>query len=1034
MAGSMDRTATPLRGDDTPGPVGPASPPDVEADQELRLAVVLYGGVSLAVYIHGVTRELYHLVRATAPADPGAVPGPALLGDGDLRGSEVVYRRIGRLLGPGTGIPAAAADPGPGAPIRTRFVVDVLSGTSAGGINAVLLAKALAGGLDYTTVARRWLELGDLAGLLNDREGARGLPRRLRPRRRPASLLDGRRMYHFLLKALREMPPGPGTTPGDPRSPYLDELDLYVTATDLRGLPLPLRLSDGDVLERRHRAVFRFIYAGARTTGDERNDFTAAFDPFLAFAARCTSAFPVAFEPATLADADDVVPARGSGLSAESVSADPRWEPFTRDYLCSGAMDGAPFARRAFGDGGCLDNKPFGPVVETLARRHADVPVRRKLVFVEPSPDPAPEGPESAERPDAAENLVAALLTLPRTETIREDIEAIGRRNRLIGRTRKILGRIQKDVRRDIRDDGPAHEGMDALDPGSADAWVDRDLDDMIARRGVSYGAYHWFRVSRLTDEFATLVCRLSGIEAETARWEAVRERIRSWRDTRYADRTGDPRSRPTQNRFLLDFDLGFRLRRLDFLRGKLDALFPLEGPEREILTCAGVDAWPSEAEKEAFRGELRALKARVNRVHDGLRAAGRRLRARGADNDLLRPARALALSMEDPGPVPSGPAPGEAGRLALETFAGMVRDRLATAFREASAAMRDLLGPRGPEGPGAGLVDALRHYYNHFDSYDMITLPYLFGTDLGETAPVDTLRVSPVDATGVVDERLSRVAKLKGLGLMHFGAFLDPYWRKSDLLWGRLDGAERLVTALVPPSGEREALVREAQAAILREELAAFDPGEQAEFRQFCLGAAAVAGPDRLAAVEALFGRALPGPPPPGPTETIRPDPEKTLRSAARAALVTGKMLSGLARKYETGNRAAEGFTRAARFFWGFVEVSAPGTLPRLIFRHWLKVLYLSAFLVYAAGLLLGVPGASRVGLACLGATAAAHFAAFLLGRFMRCRGRPLRVWLLRLVRLALAILAGLGVVKLVEWAVQGHAWLAGWLGRIAP
>jgi hypothetical protein len=38
--------------------------------QEIRFAVVLYGGVSLAVYINGVARELFSLVRATAPEVP----------------------------------------------------------------------------------------------------------------------------------------------------------------------------------------------------------------------------------------------------------------------------------------------------------------------------------------------------------------------------------------------------------------------------------------------------------------------------------------------------------------------------------------------------------------------------------------------------------------------------------------------------------------------------------------------------------------------------------------------------------------------------------------------------------------------------------------------------------------------------------------------------------------------------------------------------------------------------------------------------
>ncbi|HWO08399.1 MAG TPA: hypothetical protein VNN80_02935, partial [Polyangiaceae bacterium] len=38
-----------------------------ECQQEIRLAVVMYGGVSLCIYINGVAQELLQLVRATAP-------------------------------------------------------------------------------------------------------------------------------------------------------------------------------------------------------------------------------------------------------------------------------------------------------------------------------------------------------------------------------------------------------------------------------------------------------------------------------------------------------------------------------------------------------------------------------------------------------------------------------------------------------------------------------------------------------------------------------------------------------------------------------------------------------------------------------------------------------------------------------------------------------------------------------------------------------------------------------------------------------
>ena len=49
--------------------------------KELRLALVCYGGSSLAIYMHGVTKELHRLVKASAglesPAGGAATPHPS---------------------------------------------------------------------------------------------------------------------------------------------------------------------------------------------------------------------------------------------------------------------------------------------------------------------------------------------------------------------------------------------------------------------------------------------------------------------------------------------------------------------------------------------------------------------------------------------------------------------------------------------------------------------------------------------------------------------------------------------------------------------------------------------------------------------------------------------------------------------------------------------------------------------------------------------------------------------------------------------
>src|SRR5919108_442310 len=104
----------------------PVETPRKDETRELRLALVCYGGVSLAIWMHGVTKELQKLVEASeAYDDParGRPPG----------GTEAVYYDM---------LEALERDSKWG--IRTRVVVDIVAGTSAGGINGIVLAKALA--------------------------------------------------------------------------------------------------------------------------------------------------------------------------------------------------------------------------------------------------------------------------------------------------------------------------------------------------------------------------------------------------------------------------------------------------------------------------------------------------------------------------------------------------------------------------------------------------------------------------------------------------------------------------------------------------------------------------------------------------------------------------------------------------------------------------------------------------------------------------------------------------------------------------
>jgi len=129
-----------------------------------------------------------------------------------------------------------------------------------------------------------------------------------------------------------------------------------------------------------------------------------------------------------------------------------------------------------------------------------------------------------------------------------------------------------------------------------------------------------------------------------------------------------------------------------------------------------------------------------------------------------------------------------------------------------------------------AGAGRLVWEYYNNYDRYDFISFPIIYGTGVGEELDtVEVFRVSPEDADHLEGGRLG-VDKLTGTALGHFGAFLQRNWRQNDILWGRLDGAEHIISALLPsdeaPDGTRAALIEEAQRHILEDEISLWEIG----------------------------------------------------------------------------------------------------------------------------------------------------------------------------------------------------------------
>ncbi|MFN9030240.1 MAG: patatin-like protein [Betaproteobacteria bacterium] len=834
----------------------------ISPHREVRLAVVMYGGVSLAIYINGVTQQLFQLSLATATdeKDPAAPDKPPLVADDKLPGAAATYRLLARLRSlPAKQLEAIEAEQAAlgtdgdpqqrleklanGLPdgIFIKFAIDTLSGTSAGGINAVYLGKALACNADPSALKDLWINEADILTLINDKHGRKAEETPSPPK----SLLNGNLMYVKLLDALQRV----GKT-GDTgkASGHVAELDVTLTTTDVYGVPVKLELSEGFTTERRLKDAFAFRY---RNYGTVSNQFVPDNDALMAFAARCTSAFPFAFEPAQI-DAVGAIGKRLKGELAGRVPANRDAWPDAMALATSRRAQGRTTQDTqacAFTDGGYLDNKPFSYAVETMVSRVADCPVERKLIYVEPSPEVVHDIDRSP--PNAIENAFLA-LSLARHETIREDLERVVARNRLVERTNRLLSFVDDDLSRAF-----------AKGATTTSEFIEGGLRRFLEEFGPSYGGYHRLKVGVLTDQIASWIASAAGFDPTSDEDRAVRVLLAAWRNKHYDIKTGQGKEDETS--LLYTFDLEYRIRRLRYVLGRLadiqqavrdgesDRLWAL----LQKLQAPAADAtWP--ADTTALSTSLAQLRTQLHGALIPLLRARRILMERGRPEP-ENPLRKLFL-VKEVGPrlvkllkqLIDKPTPAEReaqakkalddpslgaimGQIAQEVADFIKTERESARAQATKAFVDDSTAPK-PNDPVSAWSLALnklcRRFYDYYHHYDFLSFPLTYSTDAGgELATVDIVRISPADAQTLVKPGEGR-RKLAGTDLMNFSAFFQDNWRRNDLLWGQLDGAERLITAVLPASAPtlRALLVRDAQQRILAEHYAQLKPDRLAQ------------------------------------------------------------------------------------------------------------------------------------------------------------------------------------------------------------
>ncbi|MEH3047694.1 patatin-like protein [Sphingomonas adhaesiva] len=741
-------------------------------ERELRLALVCYGGISLAVYMHGITKEVWHLARASRAMHDGAECVGA---------SARVYRDLLEEIETHSRW-------------RLRILPDIVAGASAGGINGVFLAQAIASGQSLDPLTDLWLEGADVERLI-DRDAAPAtrfskvwaLPLAWMAAGRSAEQLDSldddtrdevkAKLSHFIRSRWFEPPfSGRGFTAmlldafdamaAAPRGPRLlpdgQPLDLFVTVTDFGGHPERLQLhSPPEVMETEHRLVVPFSDHGHMVE-------TLAAPAELAFAARATSSFPGAFPPFTVGELDGVLRERRRG-----------W-PGRRAFLSR--VLPRHFAARAADkavliDGSVLANAPFRPAIDALNERPARRQIDRRFVYVDPSPGHKfGIGGHVDGVPGFFQTILGAISELPRQQPIRDNLEALAGRSRRIERMAAIIEAVRAQVEGEIEGLFGRTLFLDRPTPARLVAWRRRAQEAAADRAGYSYAGYGQLKAAGVA-EFVTALLQAIGGEPGGQRGNRIRQRI----DAALAARGLGPDAvfsggaSAAMIDFLRTFDLPFRVRRLRLLARRL-----------------------SDVEGDADEATLAPLRDAIYDSLDGYL-------------DVRQPRRHAALHRDVRG---------------LRDDAGALLDSLGAALDlpALDAATDERMAAALAELPREIRRPMLLNYLG-FPYFDVATMPLLQGEGVDEYDPIKVDRVSPDDARSIREGGAE--ATLKGIQFNSFGAFFSRAYRENDYLWGRLHGAERMIDITVSalPAGARlragriAAVKRAAFLAILDEE-----------------------------------------------------------------------------------------------------------------------------------------------------------------------------------------------------------------------
>ena len=813
---------------------------------EIRLALVLNGGISLAVWMGGVAHELDLLRRASRSDGEDSV---AELDRPAFR----IWQKLARDK-------------------NKRVLIDVIAGTSAGGLNGMLLATAIGRGAAQLDLRDTWKKAAALENLLSFEASG--------------SLMRGDAIVNTLTDVISKM--GENLRRAEP-------VTLFLTATALDGGPQEYVDGYGSRFDvRDHRRIYRFrhdenyrVYRPnqhGKWSLEEapRLDFTGVITESSALvqAGRATASFPVAFSPVN----ED--PMRGNRIRQKEIPSS------------------------CVLDGGILNNEPFQPVLDAISERRLDGRLERVLVYVVPSAARVPQEKIGQKKCNEISWVETALgsLNYPRESNFRSGTEDLS--NRLRNSSSDAQGALFQRMR---KESGLAERLLDQAS-GLVEEYRRRRAAAVVwdASQRMANANMVKSLVAAPPTELSEQIMNLcpDWIPPTDGRNPVRKPELDAWTWGLY------PTERVIRTLML---DLQRRLKESEEDRKRRAAC-----GEDVSLACCDEKRQEHVADARKHLGER--LRAKRRDTHSkGERQAccheGQRKQMTDAASYLSEQLRStlavmgavwIKLGEEVPGAVSDA----WVAERACQIFEDLcVRQTLGRLVREAAERYLEAVVQVGDDSWRS--VEDVVSYCLAVEVLTHAFAPASKSVE-SELPTFGFLRLAP-DELGPLFAKDPYTGfgtkKLYGVRFKHFGAFVNDAWRASDFAWGRLDAAHHLLRILVPQNAaEREKVERTLHEAILHAEGFNRETMEHNldELREkgdaALLSAVIKQEPERVQdVVEAVLQLVLSQPPSEDQSAT-----QKFLRKAnpyLRAAL--GKSFTGPKRR---GSRLLRLFTRHVR------------------------------------------------------------------------------------------------------------------------